>query len=338
MVFRTTSAIAALLIGLGGAGGQALAQYNPSAQASPSQGYPTRQPFPAVANGDEDAPRINAPVVQGPSLPPIGVGPQWNGSPAGTRYGRGTPAYPADTAPPAAGGQPYRSVQPPDGYEYYGVPGAIPPGPAGSAKQDAILQEAMRSPLSISPGQTGPGPDDSDVGGSMQGDPRNMAGSPPDVRPETRSGQPPQNYEPAGEVANLSRRSFLFGLTVVGIGSAIAMSVGVNAADGCGRCLEATSVAELPTVPDDAATAAVIRHGRRRPWRQLGRIGRERRAIVATTTHALLAGKVPAQSAQCCCSIGRRRIISGSAEVLAMSAMCLDERAPAQETRLRSSH
>jgi hypothetical protein len=52
-----------------------------------------------------------------------------------------------------------------------------------------------------------------------------------------------------GEVANLSRRSFLFGLTVVGIGSAIAMSVGVNAADGCGRCLEATSVAELPTVP-----------------------------------------------------------------------------------------
>jgi hypothetical protein len=141
-----------------------------------------------------------------------------------------------------------------------------------------------------------------------------------------------------GEVANLSRRSFLFGLTVVGIGSAIAMSVGVNAADGCGRCLEATSVAELPTVPDDAATAAVIRHGRRRPWRQLGRIGRERRAIVATTTHALLAGKVPAQSAQCCCSIGRRRIISGSAEILAMSAMRLDERAPAQETRLRSSH
>jgi hypothetical protein len=56
-------------------------------------------------------------------------------------------AYPAGTAPPAAG-QPYRSVQPPDGYApavggtrpYYSVPGAIPPGPAGSAKQDAILQ------------------------------------------------------------------------------------------------------------------------------------------------------------------------------------------------------
>jgi lipoprotein-anchoring transpeptidase ErfK/SrfK len=206
MVFRTTSAIAVLLIGLGGAGGQALAQYYPSAQAYPSQGYPTRQPLPSVADGDDDAPPINAPVVQGPSLPPIGVGPEWNGPPAGTRYGRRIPGYSADIAPPAAGGQPYRSVQPPDGYEpavggtrpYYGVPGAIPPGPAGSAKQDAILQEAMRSPLSIRPAQAGPGPDDSDLGGSMQGDPRNMAAFPPDVRPETRSMQPSQNYERAG--------------------------------------------------------------------------------------------------------------------------------------------
>src|SRR5262245_4343826 len=203
MVFRTASAIAALLIGLGGAGGQALAQYYPPAQAYPSQGYSPRQPLPAVADGDDDAPPINAPVVRGSPLPPIRVRPQWNRPSAGTRYGRGTPAYPADTAPPPAGGQPYPSVQPPDGYElpvggtrpYYAVPGAIPPGPAGSAKQDAILQEAMRSPLSIT---TGPGPDDSDVGGSMRGDPRSMAGSPHDVRPETRPVQSPQNYEPAG--------------------------------------------------------------------------------------------------------------------------------------------
>src|SRR5262245_26175250 len=178
MVFRTASAIAALLIGLGGAGGQALAQYYPPAQAYPSQAYSPRQPLPSVRDGDDDAPPINAPVVRGSPLPPIGVEPQWNGPPAGTRYGRGTPAYPADTAPTAAGGQPYRSVQPSAGYEpaiggtspYYGAPGAIPPGPAGSAKQDAILQEAMRSPQSISPGQAGPGPDDSDVGGSRQGD------------------------------------------------------------------------------------------------------------------------------------------------------------------------
>jgi hypothetical protein len=73
MVFRTTSAIAWLLIGLGGAGGQALARYYPYTQAYPSQGYPTRQPLPSVADGDDDAPPINAPVVQGPSLPPIGA-------------------------------------------------------------------------------------------------------------------------------------------------------------------------------------------------------------------------------------------------------------------------
>jgi lipoprotein-anchoring transpeptidase ErfK/SrfK len=210
MVFRTASAIATLLIGLGGTGGQALAQYYPPAQAYPPQGYPQGypawQPLPPTADGDDDAPPINAPVVQGAPLPPVGVEPQWSGPPASTRYGHGTPAYPADTAPPpAAGGQPYRSVQPPHGYEpavvgtrpYYGAPGAIPPGPAGSAKQDAILQEAKRSRLPISPGQTGPGPNEPDVSGSMQGDPRNMAAFPPTERPEIRSVQPPQRYEPA---------------------------------------------------------------------------------------------------------------------------------------------
>ena len=43
---------------------------------------------------------------------------------------------------------------------YYGVPGAIPPGPADSAKQDAIRREAMRSRMPISPGQIGQGPGD----------------------------------------------------------------------------------------------------------------------------------------------------------------------------------
>src|SRR5437660_1479893 len=81
MVFRTASAIATLLIGLGEAGGQALAQYYPPAQTYPPQGYPQgyppRQPLPPAADGDDDAPPINAPVVQGPPLPPVGVGPQW---------------------------------------------------------------------------------------------------------------------------------------------------------------------------------------------------------------------------------------------------------------------
>src|SRR5215468_8941429 len=106
MIFRTAGAIAALFLGLGGAGGQALAQYYPAAQAYPSQGYPSR-PLPPLADGDDDAPAINAPVVRGSPLPPIGVEPQWNGRPAGACY-RGAPA---DTAPSASGHQPYRSVQ-----------------------------------------------------------------------------------------------------------------------------------------------------------------------------------------------------------------------------------
>jgi hypothetical protein len=54
-----------------------------------------------LAKADDDAPPLNAPVLQGPALPPVGAGPQ---------------GY----EPAVAGTRPY-----------YGVPGAIPPGPAG---------------------------------------------------------------------------------------------------------------------------------------------------------------------------------------------------------------
>jgi hypothetical protein len=47
------------------------------------------------------------------------------------------------------------------------------------------------------------------------------------------------------EDANLSRRSFLFGLTVVGIGSAIAMSLGVNAADAAAESEIASGAKDL---------------------------------------------------------------------------------------------
>src|SRR5207247_642584 len=145
MVFRTAGAIATLLIGLGSAGGEALAQYYPPPQGYPTQTYPPpqghspRQPLPPVADADEEdgSPPISTPVLQGPALPPLEVGPQWNAPPAGTRYGRGTSAYPADAVqPPSATDQGYPSVQPPQVYEpavagtrpYYGAPGAIPPG------------------------------------------------------------------------------------------------------------------------------------------------------------------------------------------------------------------
>src|SRR5437764_627767 len=66
----------------------------------------------------------------------------------------------------------------------------------GSVQQDAILQEAMRPRVPISPGQISPGSDNPSVTGSTGGggDPRNMAAFPPDVRPETgpKKELPPQ--------------------------------------------------------------------------------------------------------------------------------------------------
>jgi lipoprotein-anchoring transpeptidase ErfK/SrfK len=247
MAFRTVGAIATLVIGLGGAGGQALAQHYPPPEAylpqayPPPQGYAPRQPLPSVGDADDDAPPLNAPVLQGPPLPPVNVGPLANEPPASTRYGPGTPAYPADAAPPSGG---YRSA--PQGYEpaigtnpYYGVPGAIPPGPAGSAKQDAIRQEAMRRPpLPITPGQIGPTPDDPRVTGSIGGgDPRTMAAFPPDVRPETgpKKELPPQfrrtlvdyyTKEPAGTIIIDTPNTYLY--LVLANGKALRYGIGVG--------------------------------------------------------------------------------------------------------------
>ncbi len=255
MVFRTAGAIATLLIGLGSAGGEALAQYYPPPQGYPTQAYPPpqgyspRQPLPPVADADEEdaSPPLNTPVLQGPALPPLEVGPQWNAPPAGTRYGRGTPAYPAEAAqPPSASDQGYPSVQPPQGYEpavagtrpYYGAPGAIPPGPAGSAEQDAILREAMRSKLPPSSGQIDSGEDDPRVTGSIgDSDPRNMAAFPPDVRPETgpKKELAPQfrrtlvdyyTKEPAGTIIIDTPNTYLY--LVLGNGKALRYGVGVG--------------------------------------------------------------------------------------------------------------
>jgi hypothetical protein len=88
MVFRTAGAIATVLIGVTG---QALAQYYP-----PPQAYP-RPPVPPTVNTDE-LPPLNAPVVQGDLLPPVGVGPAYQAMP-GARYQSGTGGYPADTGP-----------------------------------------------------------------------------------------------------------------------------------------------------------------------------------------------------------------------------------------------
>ncbi|MGZ5813122.1 MAG: hypothetical protein ACXWJR_05600, partial [Xanthobacteraceae bacterium] len=79
MVFRTAGAIAALLIGLGTSGDQALAQYYPSPQAyppphayPPPQAYPSSRPLPPLADADDSQPVYDP---QGRPLPPAAVGP-----------------------------------------------------------------------------------------------------------------------------------------------------------------------------------------------------------------------------------------------------------------------
>src|SRR5436190_19291117 len=95
MVFRTAGAIVTLLIGLGSAGGEALAQSYPPPQGYPTQAYPPpqeyppRQPLPPVADADDDVPPLNAPVLQGPALPPLGVGPQSSSSSSSSLGSRG---------------------------------------------------------------------------------------------------------------------------------------------------------------------------------------------------------------------------------------------------------
>ena len=182
MVFRTVSAIATALIGVSG---QALAQYYPSHQAYP------RQPLPPAVNADE-LPSLNAPAVQDHPLPPVGVGPAYQPL-SGAPYEQGIAAPPADAVPLPPVGSP--GYQPrdcgPAAANPYGLRGAIPPGPPGSARQDAIREEAIRSQLRNSPGQVGSPP--TGTRPMQSGDQGNMAALPPEVRPESG----PRNWHPS---------------------------------------------------------------------------------------------------------------------------------------------
>jgi lipoprotein-anchoring transpeptidase ErfK/SrfK len=234
MVFRTAGAIATLLIGLEVAGGQALAQYYPVPQASP----PSRS-LPPVTDANNAAPVYSSPAgrplppaaVTNEPLPPLGtyrdVPPSYREMPQQGYYRDVPPQAPRAYEPAAAGTRPY-----------YGMPGAIPPGPAGSAEQDVIRQDAMRPPLPMNPGQNGPGIVNPRVTPSMQGgDPRNMAAFPPEVRPESGPNKElaPQfrrtlvdyrTREPAGTVIVDTPNTYLY--LVLGDGKALRYGVGVG--------------------------------------------------------------------------------------------------------------
>jgi len=215
MVFRAAAGITTLLIGLNS---QAVAQYY-----SPPQAYP-RQPLPPAVS-TEELPPLNAPVVRGDALPPpIGVGPAYEPTPdAALLPPTGSPGYQ----------QPQEGLPVPGAYD-----GAIPPGPPGSFKQDAIREEAMRLRLRNSPGQVGSAPIGADGPGSIpRGDPSNMAALPPEVRPEIAPAKElaPQfrrtlieyrTKEPAGTIIIDTPNTHLY--LVLGNGKALRYGVGVG--------------------------------------------------------------------------------------------------------------
>src|SRR5215470_15676671 len=149
MHFRTAGAIAALLLGLGGPGSQALAQYYPPSQAyPPPQAYPPGQPgqgyqppyrsLPPVEVTDDEAPLydppMGRPVPPAAILPmPPGMGPQATTDPQlpppGARMGRRGQIEEAELPPP--GGVPL-GLEPADpgarvARPYYGAPPAQGP-------------------------------------------------------------------------------------------------------------------------------------------------------------------------------------------------------------------
>jgi lipoprotein-anchoring transpeptidase ErfK/SrfK len=237
MVFRTAGAIAALLIGLGASGGEALAQYYPPPQAYPPQAYPPPQGYrPSVANADDN----QLYDLQGRPLPPAAVGPQATEPAApGPRYGG--PVYPDEAALPPPPGA-YREPPPPApyGYErpaagarpYYGSPNPNYASPPAGADQP----DATRPPLPISPGQIGAGQADPNATGTAP-DSHTMAALPPEVRPETGpKKQLPLQFrrtlvdystkEPAGTIIIDTPNTYLY--LVLGQGKALRYGVGVG--------------------------------------------------------------------------------------------------------------
>ena len=237
MVFRTAGAIAALLIGLGASGGEALAQYYPPPQAYPPQAYPPPQGYrPPVADADDN----QLYDLQGRPLPP-GTVPQATAPAApAPRYGNASPVYPDEAGLPPPPGT-YREPPPaPYGYERpaagarpsYGSPNPNYASPPAGADQP----DGTRPPLPISPGQIGAGQSDPNATGAVP-DSHTMAGLPPEVRPETGpKKQLPLQFrrtlvdystkEPAGTLIIDTPNTYLY--LVLGQGKALRYGIGVG--------------------------------------------------------------------------------------------------------------
>jgi lipoprotein-anchoring transpeptidase ErfK/SrfK len=178
----------------------------------------------------EPAPVYESRVVQSSPLPPPSTVYRDSG------YRGSQQGYYRD--PPAGGGGQGFAPAVVGTRPYYSVPGAIPPGPAGSAEQDAIRQEAMWSRLPGSSGQIRSGENDPRTTGSISSDPHRVAALPPEVRPETGPNKEelaPQfrrtlvDYyakEPTGTIIVDTPNTYLY--LVLGNGKALRYGVGVG--------------------------------------------------------------------------------------------------------------
>jgi lipoprotein-anchoring transpeptidase ErfK/SrfK len=197
MVFRTSGALATLLIGLAGPGDLASAQYYP-----PSQAYPP----PPHAYPPPPAPPYDPSMVESRPLPPVGIGPQVHEPaplpPPGLPVGRRAPGqFEEAELPPPPAGYIYRD-QPPPGYRV-GPPGGygeVPPGyregppppgyrdpppgyaiaPAGQVPESRDLPP-QQAPQGFEPAAAGSRPYHGPVG----------AGMPPAGAPEQDAMRPP---------------------------------------------------------------------------------------------------------------------------------------------------
>jgi lipoprotein-anchoring transpeptidase ErfK/SrfK len=227
MVFRTAGAIATLLLGLGGPGGQALAQYYPPPppsypppQAYPGQGYqPPYRPLPPVNVTDDPQPYDPA-FVESRPLPPAAIGPQADElpPPPGNRWRRAAPVYAQDPEPlpapplstyreaplppPPVGA--YRDLPPPPGYRDAPQQGyAQPPGPQQGYPQQGYAQppgsqQGYAQPPGPQQGYPQQGyaqPQGQPLGPQDSQDPQLPQGAP--LGTQQAAPQQPQGFEPA---------------------------------------------------------------------------------------------------------------------------------------------
>jgi lipoprotein-anchoring transpeptidase ErfK/SrfK len=122
MIFRTSGAVAALLLGLAGPSGMALAQYYPPPQAyppPPPHVYTPYRPLPPVD--------VDAPMIESRPLPPLGLGPPAIEGPPRTRFGRRAPDYlDAQDLPPLPPAAIYGDVPYGDRPDYRDLPPGYP--------------------------------------------------------------------------------------------------------------------------------------------------------------------------------------------------------------------